>query len=256
MKKRRTSRSRHWLVRCLICLLLGALTTVAVTTWLFYRSPTVVYFKSVANFPGDIQYEPGWEHVTFFAEHAAGYDSVQCVSLTSWFGPSRPKHPVGTMLPPKWVLDESEPSLPNSFRSDKREYGEFLRVAQAGWPLRCFVGRRLRRDANDEFESDWATLINMSLSNPYIPNNRFPHERLLPLKPRILPLLANSVLYGSGWFALSLSPALLPRARRMRRRERGLCPKCAYDLQARFQSGCPECGWNRTAASGDTNNES
>lgn len=30
-----------------------------------------------------------------------------------------------------------------------------------------------------------------------------------------------------------------------RRLSRGLCPTCAYDLRADFESGCPECGWNR-----------
>ena len=27
---------------------------------------------------------------------------------------------------------------------------------------------------------------------------------------------------------------------------RGKCPMCAYDLRGEFESGCSECGWNRT----------
>ena len=29
------------------------------------------------------------------------------------------------------------------------------------------------------------------------------------------------------------------------RHNRGLCPKCAYDLRYEFHRGCPECGWGR-----------
>ena len=29
------------------------------------------------------------------------------------------------------------------------------------------------------------------------------------------------------------------------RRNRGLCPRCAYDLRYEYMNGCPECGWGR-----------
>ncbi len=31
------------------------------------------------------------------------------------------------------------------------------------------------------------------------------------------------------------------------RRNRGLCPSCAYDLRFEYHRGCPECGWGREA---------
>ena len=31
-----------------------------------------------------------------------------------------------------------------------------------------------------------------------------------------------------------------------RRASKGLCPRCAYDLRGDLDSGCPECGWNRS----------
>jgi len=34
--------------------------------------------------------------------------------------------------------------------------------------------------------------------------------------------------------------------REQKRRARGLCPACAYDLRGEFNSGCPECGWNHS----------
>ena len=30
-----------------------------------------------------------------------------------------------------------------------------------------------------------------------------------------------------------------------RRRRRGWCPKCGYDIKGAFGEGCPECGWGR-----------
>ena len=32
------------------------------------------------------------------------------------------------------------------------------------------------------------------------------------------------------------------------RRNRGLCPICAYDLRHDYHRGCPECGWGRAAS--------
>ena len=61
----------------------------------------------------------------------------------------------------------------------------------------------------------------------------------IPLYPVPLGLAADTALYGTGWFLLFAGLAAL---RQWRRRVRGLCPRCAYDLGA-DQQGCPECGW-------------
>lgn len=55
-----------------------------------------------------------------------------------------------------------------------------------------------------------------------------------------------------GWLLFVGRPVRLtiPAAlrRRARRRRRGLCPCCAYNLGWQFGRGCPECGWNRPPA--------
>jgi hypothetical protein len=63
--------------------------------------------------------------------------------------------------------------------------------------------------------------------------------------------------YIVPWWALWL-PALVPltvyvafairRSKRHRRRRKGLCPTCGYDLRA-TPTRCPECGWTRAGAS-------
>ncbi len=47
-------------------------------------------------------------------------------------------------------------------------------------------------------------------------------------------------------FAVFVIVELGPRRRRPRRRRRGQCPACGYDLRHGMHAGCPECGWRRS----------
>ena len=40
-------------------------------------------------------------------------------------------------------------------------------------------------------------------------------------------------------------PFLVVTSKGTRRRLRGCCPGCGYDLRKNFNDGCPECGWLR-----------
>ncbi len=59
---------------------------------------------------------------------------------------------------------------------------------------------------------------------------------------RLLPagFAVDTVLYGAAWFGLLFVPGYAARARR---KHRGLCPDCAYDLSHAEHRRCPECGW-------------
>lgn len=86
-----------------------------------------------------------------------------------------------------------------------------------------------------------------------------PHSILLGPRRVAVPasvlwpgFLLNSFIFAAAWFlaisvggraARSLTAGL--RARLARRR--GRCPMCTYDLLGDYSSGCPECGWNRSA---------
>ena len=61
----------------------------------------------------------------------------------------------------------------------------------------------------------------------------------LPLKPTWLGFLANTIIYS--WFFL-LGQLQIKSVRKRRRRKRGLCIKCAYDLRGTEHAVCPECG--------------
>ncbi len=67
---------------------------------------------------------------------------------------------------------------------------------------------------------------------------------LLPVAPIWLGFLANTLLYAALAWCMLFAPG---EARRWRRRKRGACQKCGYDLK-RIAGVCPECGRGRTGA--------
>ncbi len=72
-----------------------------------------------------------------------------------------------------------------------------------------------------------------------------------------LPNLYETKVHWPGFFGngvvltVSLAPPiwlmywLSPQSRRRRLMQRGLCPRCKYDLRRTGKVGCPECGWSR-----------
>lgn len=76
----------------------------------------------------------------------------------------------------------------------------------------------------------------------------------LPLQIQWPRFAVNIAFWAAAWVVLYQLVGrlwrLLAPVKRRRRRAQGLCPKCAYDLRADFDSGCPECGWNRSDGRG------
>ena len=66
--------------------------------------------------------------------------------------------------------------------------------------------------------------------------------RVLPIRPVWPGFLLDSGFYASLAFLVN---GVLRRLRLVLRRNRGLCPACAYDLRGNVVDGCPECGWRR-----------
>ncbi len=109
----------------------------------------------------------------------------------------------------------------------------FLFEEGAGWPFICFrslmtlgshtsgvlpLGKRIRR------------LL------PGMKGGAIPCNIVWPgflLNVLILSTLAASLLHIAHYLA------------RRRRRSRGRCPQCAYNLRGDLDAGCPECGWGR-----------
>ncbi|MGP1310287.1 MAG: hypothetical protein ACTS27_08835 [Phycisphaerales bacterium] len=135
-------------------------------------------------------------------------------------------------------------SVPAWVRLDQQRIGTFHVGGQyaVGWPfLAC---------------SAWRGIDPAKLTAGHRPPHHYPivtipftaslpggREAQIPLDPMWRGLIANTAILGS--------PALLvfvPAVRARRRRRKGKCPRCAYDLKHDFAHGCSECGWNKHAA--------
>ena len=101
---------------------------------------------------------------------------------------------------------------------------------RAGWPMLALVG--WQRSVND-VDASVSVLVWINLDNELVAT--FPYSPIWP------GFAINTVFYAALIWMLFAVPAAL---RRKRRRSRGLCVKCAYDLRGRAVSSdvCPECG--------------
>lgn len=105
-------------------------------------------------------------------------------------------------------------------------------VVCAGLPLRSLVLNERRPAAPPRWERGMR----------FVSGGRYVR---LPLVPLAAGFAANTAVYA---IPLLASLPVAGWARRARRRRRGLCPACRYDLRHDLASGCPECGWGRAAS--------
>jgi hypothetical protein len=105
-------------------------------------------------------------------------------------------------------------------------------VYSAGLPMRCLHGA--------DFHDAWPEPVTIGLWKLDDLG-----ERVLCYRPLWLGLAADTVFWGALWLGALAIPGAVSRRRR---RARGLCPACGYDLRGDFAPGCPECAWNRTPA--------
>jgi hypothetical protein len=116
----------------------------------------------------------------------------------------------------------------------------FLRLS-AGWPWRSLRHVEVADTARMAWVPHWALTIEQ-IQSP-IDTGGAPMVLALPLIPIWPGLLLDTGFYGALW-ALPLFS--LPLLRTHRRRRKGRCPRCGYDLKHAFEPGCPECGWGRS----------
>lgn len=112
----------------------------------------------------------------------------------------------------------------------------------AGWPMLCLCSRTTTTiDGRTRTRGAIRVVATSAYKNPL----RDREAGMLPLLPAWPGLAVNSALYGSAWWLLLFAPGAF---RRFRRRSRGCCVACGYDLRGDYTAGCPECGWGRTPA--------
>jgi hypothetical protein len=148
-------------------------------------------------------------------------------------------------LPP-WVRLEELPS-------DRSVMG----LAAYGWPCRCLQARVSGPPESYGDPTRFMATVGLRVRSPrsvttaglsVTPTAPGWLEGMLPVDPVWRGLAADVGIYASSCAAIWLTwHELGGPARAARRRRRGLCPHCAYDLRAEFAGGCPECGWGRDA---------
>lgn len=106
---------------------------------------------------------------------------------------------------------------------DQSQTTHSMQVEEFGWPFPAFQRVRLWWPWNDP---QYATSVS-------------PDSGLRVIWGNVLGMPAFAAAIVA---ILLLAPPLL---RETRRRGRGLCPRCAYDLRGDLAGGCSECGWRR-----------
>lgn len=134
----------------------------------------------------------------------------------------------------------------------------------AGWPMRSLKGRFWVRtwdwiDAHDPASELPELVHDGTFYSPIWFNKRTQH---LPYHPFFPGFVVNTALYAvllfgvHRWIVMptvraSIRVYMEDVSRTMRRRRRGHCPRCNYDLQHNLDAGCTECGWNRAPLNAD-----
>jgi hypothetical protein len=124
---------------------------------------------------------------------------------------------------------------------DENNYGDDTRVDErrclvlSGWPLGALWSGF---DIGPESLSGYQPRCGIDLDGgSFGPDGGRP--RILPLRPMYPGFALDSALYATLTCALWWVPKVI---RRKRRRARGYCLECGYDLERKGVVACPECG--------------
>jgi len=113
----------------------------------------------------------------------------------------------------------------------------------AGWPIQCVRGWTTSDDYMGKSDRHWLIIIRGLHSTP--------RPTWIPLQPIPERFATNAAIHAGFWFVLV---SAIGAERSARRRRRGQCLRCGYDLRdVPDAAPCPECGTARSptaAASG------
>jgi hypothetical protein len=223
---------KRWVLRAILCLLLGAVTTVAVA----WGSPFVTFGT---NYDGE------WE-----------IDRSQGARERFW-SLSRPFDLPDFEIREIWTVEYGREGevyylTMTGAPPDHRTFSPWAMIGRqhCGWPARAmwseeysfidnnsggYVGERSGGRMCLEFPRED---IRSTASGVVI------DRRSIQFPLGILPIGfgMNTLFYAAIWFGVFFGFA---GAKRAIRRRRGRCPRCGYDLRGSLAAGCSECGWGR-----------
>jgi len=253
---------KRWTLRILVCLILGAVTTVAVAwgcaAWSNLPDEHMLLGDALFGFQG---YPPS----RFAIGQRVGFGRTD-ISTSQSFSAGKIRGYWARDQKLTWItqenLDESLSgfTLPtwSQLGPTGRTEPTFVQYEEAtGFPFRSMWGAA-RDWVIDSATGEWVMrpfppsaihfsswrLVRWSRQVPWtgqIESDEI-SERLLPLVPIWPGFLINTLSYAAIWFTLFFG---FGSAKRAIRRKRGRCPRCGYDLRGALENGCSECGWRR-----------
>ena len=221
-----------------LCVLLGAVTTVAVA-WgcAAFVDPFATVQPNPRKSGGSVgnDIHSGWlvgVHEAFGAKRIRSewVDKSVHPSLIfpeTYFGPAEP-----------FIPDWAPFLLPTVDAPDELRH---LRVADArGWPFLAMFSE-MALDDNRGRGNKAPTITNGIVINKNALTLPSPESsvRLLPLAIIWSGFLFNTTLFGLLWFGMLKFSSVYRKTSRSRK---GLCIKCKYDLRGSQHTNCPECG--------------
>jgi hypothetical protein len=228
--KAHTPRRRRlrFAIVALVCLILGAVTTVGVA-WC-----GVLYWpdeRLVPDVSGAIPSPPRWE--------PRGENATRHTQVRSW----------GRHTDAWWTEGQSAYAT---------------KIERTGWPALAMWSGKTREDVVPvEQRRPGARLVGMREGILLVADMRYrPGQWMmfhyafvdangrgnlghaqLPVLPLFPGFVVDTALYSLVWYLLIFTPPQLYRAGRRRFRvSKGLCSACAYDLKGAANGPCPECG--------------
>ncbi len=249
---------KRWIPKIAICLLLGLITTVAITwglaAWVSTSNANLV---ASYKFVQDLDWMSGWR-----IYHSQSFGSERIMAMARKTIPSITQQAQGAIylntdeLEPWWsnlseVMAEQVQTA-RDIEAKQKAQGDNSRVSPTvvyddarGWPLVAFLSHwdSGMVPGGPKDDKQLSSGIELSPASPKFPGVvSIDDQRALPYKPIWLGLVVDILFYTLIWFTLIFVYEITNRALR---RNKGCCIKCGYDLRGIDNEGCPECGWGR-----------
>jgi len=226
--------------RILLCLILGAITTVAVAWGSIYRSVDFSLIRS--HIPLKDNEQPVW---------TAADDALARRSPVAF----PPDYAIAGRTTSRRYNAAFEKTWPNVRARELYEMGIFddggtysgrrMYSIYAGWPSEALLGRQEIHPSGTETDFRLAFSVKKAVDGPTGPFQMWIAFPICPIWPGFV---IDLLFYAAIWFGVFFGFTSTKRFIRVRR---GRCPRCGYNLRgARVEppaisAGCPECGWNR-----------
>ncbi len=253
---------KRWPLRIILCLILGAITTVAVAwgcAWIHLddieTDPRIVDFLEPAVDRSARVRQQEVASLGRFGWSPRVSDEYVVYSTVRW-----DRRSFGCLSQSFEECWDEPPGHLTFWNGAGPQDMPIQLIVSAGWPVRALIGEEWEVYGDNagppKLTSEFHRLHAMSTTKTIkIGTYDFDVAVLIPLCPTWPGFVIDTLFYGAIWFGVFFG---FTSAKRFLRIKRGRCPRCGYDLRGQrsavrdqrsdvsgARAGCPECGWNR-----------